>query len=1035
MRARHFVLAIDGASCNATMRWKSGTGLLLPEGAPTTGTPTPLLSLYNRVSDNRATNMDACTSVSVVAAPASSDRNRSGSDGGNDEVLLRVSAAHGYGYVDVAAAVAPGGAFVTFTARALGSWTADPTEKHLAYGEWWAGLLDNASAPIVMGRLQGPRATPGPAALGGAPSAGFLTLSRRGYYRYVFYAEQGDALAFTACPTPELAGAVRAATPSSFAPSPQRFDTWLWSGADFSEATRAQYAAFAQAVNASIVIANDWDVNLAVNDARFPRGLNDTAQYLAARGLKLGLHMHPDIVYPCADPLSLACFATGSGTSPIAAECPDCLVPEGLAPTYRNGDAPGLGAKRRNWTEDLGFWWCHDRVGAQCLNGNAKPCGQGACTPADWNETWGVNMTLHGSGGSVGSGEPSGAWSKLGAYRRGGSAAFDGTLPSYAEVRPDAEMTAALGALRAGLTLGLVAHVVGGAPAAGSCLAALPGVFALCFGSGGSGAGAGAALSWEVQRADGTAARANGTTLLAPGRAYVVKATYNTTSRAAHLFVNNRLDSGRSHGSPGGAGLDRPRVPHSPGVVGAVAGAGMAASLPARSAPGEPIVFATGFKGALEELYLKNVSTENRLGYMYADQNRKMGTYLLDLTRAAGRARFAALTAAPMALAPIAAVQYDGFEKLQLIAGQDFAHSSRTWDSGAYRGYPTPDWYHFEGWPLRWGLGVLQGMADAHAAVLALAPQRAPPATEASFMAPGLGPWRPDMAPYVDERGPDLVGLGLEWHAKLLQRIELTMTLVNAYNTRMSWVADTGSAAEADYWFGGLVTGGVAPQPAYLSTAELPSAGVAATRRWLQRYRRWGHVVETGGVHTLVYDAACCHVQGDCEFVACNDTVFATLVGGTGGTGGADQAAGGLVLGSPAPATVPPALFGVEATAAATTATTTTTVPRLLLFQTRAVAAAQLTLGAAADERIALVLTSPVVNSTLTLAGGFLHPGAQPAVVWQTVTDANGTLVSRRTLFDGRPVAANASYTFKRADEAPGLPPPIQVLFEKEFSS
>ena len=60
-------------------------------------------------------------------------------------------------------------------------------------------------------------------------------------------------------------------------------------------------------------------------------------------------------------------------------------------------------------------------------------------------------------------------------------------------------------------------------------------------------------------------------------------------------------------------------------------------------APGQAIVFAAGFRGALEELYLKNVTTENRLGYMYADQNRRMGTYLLDLTSDSGRARFAAL--------------------------------------------------------------------------------------------------------------------------------------------------------------------------------------------------------------------------------------------------------------------------------------------------------------------------------------------------------------------------------------------------------
>ena len=30
---------------------------------------------------------------------------------------------------------------------------------------------------------------------------------------------------------------------------------------------------------------------------------------------------------------------------------------------------------------------------------------------------------------------------------------------------------------------------------------------------------------------------------------------------------------------------------------------------------------------------------------------------------------------------------------------------------------------------------------------------------------------------YVDERG-DLVGLGLEWHAKLLQRVEITGAMV-----------------------------------------------------------------------------------------------------------------------------------------------------------------------------------------------------------------------------------------------------------------
>jgi hypothetical protein len=144
--------------------------------------------------------------------------------------------------------------------------------------------------------------------------------------------------------------------------------------------------------------------------------------------------------------------------------------------------------------------------------------------------------------------------------------------------------------------------------------------------------------------------------------------------------------------------------------------------------------------GALEEIYFKNVSAENRQAYLFADDNRKMGTFLIDLSRAPGRALFAkeinAVLAVFETLAPRncfwgpkklplricctqyflhswcynilwafesraqvldafdpAAVQYDGFEKLQLIAGQDFGHSSKTFSSGLWRGNPTPDWY------------------------------------------------------------------------------------------------------------------------------------------------------------------------------------------------------------------------------------------------------------------------------------------------------------------------------------------------------
>ena len=71
------------------------------------------------------------------------------------------------------------------------------------------------------------------------------------------------------------------------------------------------------------------------------------------------------------------------------------------------------------------------------------------------------------------------------------------------------------------------------------------------------------------------------------------------------------------------------------------------------------------------------------------------GTFLIDLSRPPGRALFATAINAVLDQFDPAAVQYDGFEKLQLIAGQDFGHSSKTFSSGLWRGNPTPDWYHY----------------------------------------------------------------------------------------------------------------------------------------------------------------------------------------------------------------------------------------------------------------------------------------------------------------------------------------------------
>lgn len=116
--------------------------------------------------------------------------------------------------------------------------------------------------------------------------------------------------------------------------------------------------------------------------------------------------------------------------------------------------------------------------------------------------------------------------------------------------------------------------------------------------------------------------------------------------------------------------------------------------------------------------------------------------YVFDLNRASGRAYFSSLMSRALNAdgASFDTTQWDGFEVSLVMAGSDFPRSRATPRSGLYRGSPAPDWYH-SGWPLYWGQGVLEGMEDV------MAQTNNNTAVECSFMAPGLGPWRPDMVP------------------------------------------------------------------------------------------------------------------------------------------------------------------------------------------------------------------------------------------------------------------------------------------------
>ena len=73
-----------------------------------------------------------------------------------------------------------------------------------------------------------------------------------------------------------------------------------------------------------------------------------------------------------------------------------------------------------------------------------------------------------------------------------------------------------------------------------------------------------------------------------------------------------------------------------------------------------------------------------------------------------------------------------------------------------------------------------------------------------------------------------------------------------------------------DYWLGGLVTAGIAPQFTESGGPGSAASFDAPIRRWLLAYRDWGHM-QVGGVRTLRYDTRCCHTQGECEWTVCND--------------------------------------------------------------------------------------------------------------------------------------------------------------------
>jgi hypothetical protein len=145
------------------------TGTPQPSASATSAL-VPLLFLYNRVADNMAVDTDPCIMAELVA---------DGSAGGGGSALassgvVRVTAAHGYGWVDVAlTAGSPSLAWVTLELVNMSQWHADPIETHVAFGDFGTGLLSPGSYQPSNAKFQGYKGIPGKEPW----STGFLTLS------------------------------------------------------------------------------------------------------------------------------------------------------------------------------------------------------------------------------------------------------------------------------------------------------------------------------------------------------------------------------------------------------------------------------------------------------------------------------------------------------------------------------------------------------------------------------------------------------------------------------------------------------------------------------------------------------------------------------------------------------------------------------------------------------------------------------------------------------------------------------------------
>ena len=115
LEAPTFTLALDTSTCMATVHPQNSSS------SASASTPVPFLQLYNRVADACQSNLEACTSITLLA----------------NQSILRVEAAHGYGHVDISFKPGGGGgssahsSHILFRIASLDAWHAGAQHFHL----------------------------------------------------------------------------------------------------------------------------------------------------------------------------------------------------------------------------------------------------------------------------------------------------------------------------------------------------------------------------------------------------------------------------------------------------------------------------------------------------------------------------------------------------------------------------------------------------------------------------------------------------------------------------------------------------------------------------------------------------------------------------------------------------------------------------------------------------------------------------------------------------------------------------------------